>query len=279
MDAGATVGGLPGIQERLCEAWPEFKIRIYDDLFGQEPGEHRQGRFERGRFIFRGQASSQWPLIPTFDRWFSGPTRHKPKIADELLDLFIEECEGQENLPPDVINDKRKMLGIAQHHGLPTRLLDWTASPYIAAFFAFSGLLAQKEEDRSLKGREQVAVWVLDSHRSIWSPRFGVEIIEVPRSSNYRLRHQTAKFTYLTTELYGSLEELVGHYVMQVRASESEEPVLIKYLIPAKQTRAALADLDLMGINYSRIFPDREGYALAAKMGIALKHDRYAYGW
>jgi len=279
VDSETITNDLPGIQERACKSWPDFKIRIYEDLFGQEADPYRRSRFERGRFIFRGHASSEWRLVPTFDRWFSGPPKQKPKIANELLDLFIDECEAQENLPADVIKDKRKMLGIAQHHGLPTRLLDWTASPYIAAFFAFSGLLSQQREVRAREGQEQVVVWVLDSHRSIWEPHFGVEIIEVPRSSNYRLRHQTAKFTHLTTQLYGSLEGLVGRYVTEVRGSETEEAVLMKYLIPAEQTRAALADLDLMGINYSRIFPDREGYALAAKMGIALKHDRYAYGW
>lgn len=161
MHTQTTASDLPGIQERPCESWPDFKIRIYDDLFGQESDRYRRGRFERGRFIIRGHASSRWPLVPTFGRWFSGPTRHKPNIANELLDLFIEECEGQENLPSEIINDKRRMLGIAQHHGLPTRLLHWTASPYIVAFFAFSGLLSQRGEDRALEGHEQVAVWVL----------------------------------------------------------------------------------------------------------------------
>jgi hypothetical protein len=270
---------LPGIEERRCTSWDDFKVRIYEDLYTQDPTRHDQGSFERGRFIFRGHGSAEWKLVPTFDRWFRGPASRAPTIAEELFKHFKRECVGQEDLTEAVMNDDHMMMGVAQHHGLPTRLLDWTDSPYIAAFFAFSELLPQKGEQRLQAEDQFAAVWALDTERSLWKPAVGgVEIVQVPPSSNYRLRNQTAKFTHLTTPMFGGLEDVVGHYVTNVQTRERRLTHLFKYLIPTSETRTALGDLQLMGIDFTRIFPDREGYALAAKMSIVLKHAGYNYG-
>lgn len=276
---------MAGIEEIWCNSWSDFKWRIYEDLFrheraDQDPNQDEPGKFVRGRFIFRGHGSSEWPLKPTFDRWFLGSHRSKPRIANELLEYFKGECEGDEDLTQEVMNDRHQMLGIAQHYGLPTRLLDWTESPYIAAFFAFGGLLSAKEEHQDQEVDSYVAVWAVDTRRTIWSGHFGVEIIEVPPANNYRLKNQTAKFTNLTTELYGTLEELVDHYATTFEGPESEKTALLsKYLISTRETSAALADLALMGIDYSRLFSDREGYARAAMMAVVLEHRKYKYGW
>ena len=270
---------LQGIEQRQCASWDDFKMRIHADLYQQDPG-YELGRFELGRYIFRGHGSAKWKLIPTFDRWFKGPRRDALKIEEELFNHFKRECKGQEDLPKDVFDDKYMMMGIAQHHGLPTRLLDWTDSPYIAAFFAFSELLPHKGETRLQAEDQFAAVWVLDTKRSLWRPAVGgVEIVEVPPSSNYRLRNQTAKFTYPTTAMFPGLEEVVSNYATGgAVTSDRSLTHLFKYLIPTREARVALSDLQLMGIDFRRIFPDREGYALGAKMNIVLRHPQFEYG-
>jgi hypothetical protein len=184
------------------------------------------------------------------------------------LENFRKETEAKDDLPPAVRRDRYQLLGLARHHGLPTRLLDWTESPYIAAFIAYSGRLFRQEARNQEGDDPDVAVWALDSGSRIWSSEFGVEIIDVPSESNLRLRHQTAKFTYLKAT-YDTLEEFAQQWEGE---EEVSEPVLRKYVIPASQAEAVLADLDLMGINYSRIFPDLEGFALAAFMRTSLAH-------
>jgi hypothetical protein len=233
-----------------CTDWNDFKFKITNDLFVNEP-------FQRGRFLFRGHGSPNWELKSTFDRWFEGRRKtDKPKIADRLLSYFKRECEAAE-LTESVRDDEKKMLALAQHYGLPTRLLDWAESPYIAAFFAFSGMLYRKTE------HPHVAVWALDSKSRIWSSAFGVEVLDVPSFSNIRLRNQTGKFTYLKAP-YDTLEEYVSHF--------SDRKALRKYLIPVSEARRSLADLDMMGINYSRVFPDFVGYAQAAWMRVSLEY-------
>ena len=82
------------------------------------------------RYVFRGQ-SGQWPLVPLIGR---DATRYKPEREKQLLGEF------KRNAPPylesrAIVSDWQ-WLSIAQHHGLPTRLLDWTTNAMVAAYFA-----------------------------------------------------------------------------------------------------------------------------------------------
>lgn len=236
------------VKEITVRSWSDFKSRIVGDLFSDEI-------FRRGRFLFRGQGSDSWPLCSYFDRWYKGKREDKFKVAEQLLDQFIRECE-LEPLPNVTRDDRIMMLSLAQHHGLPTRMLDWSESPYVAAFFAFSGHIRQ-----GINLEKYVAVWVLDSKNSIWNKENGCEILNVPSFGNERIRNQHGKFTYLRTPS-NSLEE----YVSQFSSGDG----LIKYLVPVRDVNAAMADLDSMGINHARIYPGIGGNAKAAEVRVLL---------
>ena len=84
--------------------------------------------------VFRGQAQADWPLQPSIERagWDAATwpgkedyvrSEFKRRAHHYLLDL------------PDK-DDELGWLALMRHHGAPSRLLDWTKSPYVAAFFA-----------------------------------------------------------------------------------------------------------------------------------------------
>jgi hypothetical protein len=92
-----------------------------------------------------------------------------------------------------VVHDQ-KLWALGQHNGLPTRLLDWTTSPYVAAFFAFHDWVSQLPEEFS-----HVAIWALHLENPVWSKEMGVEIVTPPALENIRLRNQSGKFTLSRT--------------------------------------------------------------------------------
>jgi hypothetical protein len=236
-------------------SWEHFKSKVLQDLFEDKP-------FERGPFLFRGQGSSKWPLISSFDRWFGErPRSEKAVVSAHLIKLFESESEGL-SVERDVWKDEHRRLALAQHHGIPTRLLDWSQSPYIAALFAFAGVSLDKPSPNDL-----VAVWVLDARvLDVWNADAGVEVFNVPSYGNERLRNQLGWFTLLKAP-FDSLQEYVSHFPENLSKS-----ALRQIRIPAAEVQRALSDLELMGITFSRIYPGIDGAArtavLRAKRGM-----------
>lgn len=86
----------------------------------------RLSRFSAG-WIFRGHADVSWELKPKAGR--------PPFLGHESALFASWKRSAIEHLPAHVVSDW-DWLAIAQHHGLATRLLDWTTNPLNAAYFA-----------------------------------------------------------------------------------------------------------------------------------------------
>jgi hypothetical protein len=89
-----------------------------------------------GSWIFRGEANRDWELKPKIGRPdVYGPAGYR--FADEKI-VFEDFMREAQRFVQGHGFSSMDWLAVGQHHGLPTRLLDWTTNPLVAAWFAVS---------------------------------------------------------------------------------------------------------------------------------------------
>ena len=103
-----------------------------------------------GGWVFRGQANYSWPLFPSLARRFQTamvPSSRWEDAENSSIGFFKHRASAQLDRPP-ADDDLLAWLALMQHYRAPTRLLDWSGSPFVAAYFAFAS--ARKDQDAVL---------------------------------------------------------------------------------------------------------------------------------
>jgi hypothetical protein len=260
---------------QLTMSIPEVVVRSLGDLIDKvtptEP-DPRTGR-RRDSGVYRGDRDARWPLLTSLDKLGGATSPHsKADLEEHILRNFIRYSRPYFPQPP--VNEW-EVLVAAQHHGLPTRLLDWTYSPLVAAHFATIG--GDCESDR--------VVWRLDwksVHRSFGLPELALLLQDLegilggdrpltpwtlfsasraarefacmlePPSLNARIAAQSSTFTLCSDKRRSFDHFLEGHGL---------GTALTKFIIPARETARFRDQLDLVSVDERRLFPDLDGVA------------------
>lgn len=208
-----------------------------------------------GALIYRGQRSASWGLISslhrtTLIRSIQDVNQYATFVLPKVHEA-IEAWTGRSwNLESQL--GLAEFLAFLQHNGFPTPLLDWTESPYIAAYFAFEGvnhfrpqaedvaIFAFNQRAWSLAFRQVYDFADLSQHVSILRPR---------QVGNHKLALQQGCFTYTNVP---NIEE-------HIRCNESADRKFItKYEIDVRERPRVIRELSLMGISAIQLMPSVE---------------------
>jgi hypothetical protein len=257
-------------REILVHSLGEF----IDVVTPREPDRQTGRRRDTG--VYRGASDASRPLLTSLDRLGGErPPHTKVELEEHILRNFIR--YSRPHLDQSRPHNDWEMLIAAQHHGAPTRLLDWTYSPLIAAFFATRHspekndcvravwrldwqavhrkfnlpplALLTNDLDTQL-GNTHLTPWKLFANRDA-SP-FAC-MLEPPSLDN-RIVAQAATFTLCSTTCQ-SFDEFLE--------AQGLRDALTKYVIPARDVARVRDQLDLVGIDERRLFPDLDGVASA----------------
>jgi hypothetical protein len=248
----------PNYRTTLIDSWKDF-------LKALQPLSHH---------AFRGQCDSSRPLLTSLSRHLLD-FNVKPNVwrSQELriLRIFKRKAHNYLHHIPQA-HDDFEWLALMEHHGSPTRLLDLTWSPYVAAFFALQ--TATKE----------AAVWALDPAAIVSSqtniarplrirkfesidprirgnyPRFFLNgtkpfvWIGEPDVMNRRLTAQSGTFI-VPSVLDRPIDQIIG-------ASEAGRNAIVKLVLSTRKMRdEAMRELYSMNITSATLFPDLDGLA------------------
>jgi len=248
----------------------EFRLKAWKDLH----------ELARPNWIYRGQVDASWDLSTSLERCFirEGIEGHaRVELEKELLREFRRTYH---NYAPHIPARERLLewLSLMQHHGAPTRLLDFTYSIYVAAYFAvedatrdaaiwaFNAAWTMSEGVEAMEraGKKQARTWydrtserheVVSESLLLEAPAVTSVLVLSPFRLNERLRTQKATFLVpgdITTSFMENLLSMPGH---------GNRRKLVKIVVPASLRREAVEALHYMNITRTSLFPGLDGYA------------------
>ena len=261
------------IYEVTCTRWDQLIGELFADSLDTELDRYRSP------YVFRGLPDPDYSLESTLNRLDHTDTQKIRIIEERLVDSFRKYAHGEFDPGASLWH----WISLAQHHGLPTRLLDWTYSPFVALHFATS--------DLSLMGRNSV-VWCVDRwaiqrwppadlKRALEDRHIGVFPIELlatefptfnkfdvpdqgedfmvffePPALDGRIINQGALFSFLSRpEL--DLDEWLARISTE---NESDRPPLCKKVIVAHDLKWEVRDkLDHANLQERVLFPGLDG--------------------
>jgi len=220
-------------------------------------------------YLWRGQADVSWGLRTSLRRALGDLSIAEALITETALERqFRRQLAAHGGAVAAHGNDPFDLWAVMQHHGAPTRLLDWTWSPYVAAYFAVANRWDQDGalwmvHGRSLFGNDTE----MDQHYSevqaqLRMPDAGsLLLLRIPDLPNERMVAQQGLFT-----LSASLT--VDHDVIIERtcrpgAVAVDGNIYLKLVIAAESKTEYLKHLAVMNITAASLFPGVDGIGRA----------------
>lgn len=232
---------------------------------------------QHSNLLFRGQPDSEWPLSTTLERE-SGENVYVRRyhlglasIQDELesrigrswkvpsypeFEQLLENGDERETFFFRLLRDSQlyEYMVYLRHHGFPSPLLDWTGSPYIAAYFAFA----------KAKPETPIAIYAYQEYAG--HGKGGVtgasRIEQLGPHVRTHARHfqQQAQYT-VAIEGQGREMRYCAHETALIQSDGEHQDLMWKFLIPGSDRKRVLQYLQMHNLTAFSLFGSEESLA------------------
>lgn len=264
------------MEEMCLSSWSDFlgvaeHIDVTPNIIGSSP------------YSFRGQSDKSWGLRPSLLRYLDNNLTIQEALDIEKVALTKFKEQAHLYLSPSefaTTTDSLSWLSVMQQHGAPTRTLDWTASIYVAAYFAVQGT-----------PNKDSAIWIIHMHSLHKHMEANHEYSEVPSSENKILEHffvadapEIITFVERRNKSARMIAQQSGYSIcwnilgdqntifQRVFSEKNKKLLFAKLIIPASQKPIFARRLRAMNITASTLFPgiDGIGRSIAELVNIAV---------
>ncbi len=291
----STDGPVDGVVTVKVSSWVRFTEHLHEQMM------------KYPTYIWRGERRSDWTLVATLYRPIETPRdeSYQYRIGRHRR-AFLYSIRGRRGPNPPKMENENDQWAMGQAHGLVTPLLDWTMSPFVAAYFAFWDVGSDQTEYRAVYAlaRSIVSGTWSDREMEYYKAKFEKEKeekekkkgimstvlrdYEEEQSELFRERearkeaNPEMEFVQPFTDDNARLVNQSGLFSKTPKGEDVESFVramfkgdtngftLVKFLIPDSERVTSLIALNRMNINHLTLFPDLYGASVYCNLSLEI---------